>query len=89
MSGAISAAKSHRCGATLRALAVLRLRSAGLLPVLLTLALAAAGLASPAWAQSAAALRSRQLELRDQMSPCLLHSDEEPGSVFVIMPMRL
>lgn len=29
------------------------------------------------------------LELRDQMSPCLLHSDEEPGSVFVIMPMRL
>lgn len=29
------------------------------------------------------------LEMRDQISPCLLHSDEEPGSVFVIMPMRL
>lgn len=29
------------------------------------------------------------LELRDQISPCLLHSDEEPGSTFVIMPMRL
>lgn len=80
MSGSISAAKSHRCGATLRALAVLRLQSDGLLPVLLTLALAAAGLASPAWAQSAAALRSRQLELRDQMAtsafgqPLLLES---------------
>lgn len=29
------------------------------------------------------------LELSDQFSPCLLHSDEEPGSVFVVMPMRL
>ncbi len=29
------------------------------------------------------------LELSDQFSPCLLHSDEEPGAVFVIMPMRL
>lgn len=29
------------------------------------------------------------LELRDQLSPCLVHSDEEPGSQFVIMPMRL
>lgn len=29
------------------------------------------------------------LEMRDQMSPCLLHSDEEPGTTFVIMPMRL
>ena len=30
-----------------------------------------------------------QLELSDQFSPCLVHSDEEPGSVFVVMPMRL
>jgi len=29
------------------------------------------------------------IEVSDQFSPCLLHSDEEPGSVFVIMPMRL
>lgn len=29
------------------------------------------------------------LELRDQISPCLIQSDEEPGSAFVIMPMRL
>ncbi len=29
------------------------------------------------------------LELSDQFSPCLVHSDEEPGSVFVVMPMRL
>ncbi len=29
------------------------------------------------------------LEMRDQISPCLLHSDEEPGTTFVIMPMRL
>lgn len=29
------------------------------------------------------------LEMSDQFSPCLLHSDEEPGSVFVVMPMRL
>ena len=29
------------------------------------------------------------LEMRDQISPCLLHSDEEPGATFVIMPMRL
>lgn len=29
------------------------------------------------------------LELSDQFSPCLLHSDEEPGSIFVVMPMRL
>ncbi|MFZ4577634.1 MAG: DNA polymerase III subunit beta [Myxococcota bacterium] len=29
------------------------------------------------------------LEMSDQFSPCLVHSDEEPGSVFVIMPMRL
>lgn len=29
------------------------------------------------------------LELSDQFSPCLVHSDEEPGAVFVIMPMRL
>lgn len=28
------------------------------------------------------------LELRDQFSPCLIHSDEEPASQFVIMPMR-
>ena len=32
---------------------------------------------------------SVQLELSDQFSPCLVHSDEEPGSVFVVMPMRL
>ncbi len=29
------------------------------------------------------------LELSDQFSPCLVQSDEEPGSVFVVMPMRL
>ena len=29
------------------------------------------------------------LELSDQFSPCLLHADEEPGCVFVIMPMRM
>lgn len=29
------------------------------------------------------------LELSDQFSPCLVHSEEDPGSVFVIMPMRL
>jgi DNA polymerase-3 subunit beta len=29
------------------------------------------------------------LEMSDQFSPCLVQSDEEPGSMFVIMPMRL
>jgi DNA polymerase-3 subunit beta len=29
------------------------------------------------------------LDISDQFSPCLLQSDEEPGAVFVVMPMRL
>lgn len=29
------------------------------------------------------------LELSDQFSPCLVHSEDEPGSTFVVMPMRL
>jgi DNA polymerase-3 subunit beta len=29
------------------------------------------------------------LEMSDQFSPCLVRSDEEPGSLFVVMPMRL
>ncbi|HAN32106.1 MAG TPA: DNA polymerase III subunit beta, partial [Myxococcales bacterium] len=29
------------------------------------------------------------LELRDQFSPCLLQSEDESGSTFVVMPMRL
>ena len=29
------------------------------------------------------------LQVSDQFSPCLLRSDEEPGSLFVVMPMRL
>ena len=29
------------------------------------------------------------LQVSDQFSPCLMRSDEEPGSLFVVMPMRL
>lgn len=29
------------------------------------------------------------MDLSDQFSPCLLRSEQEPGSVFVVMPMRL
>ncbi len=29
------------------------------------------------------------LEVSDQFSPCLLHSEESPGATFVVMPMRL
>jgi hypothetical protein len=64
--GVIRVAKSHRSGAILRALVPLRLKLAGLLPVLL--ALAVAGMSQPLRAQDAAALRARQLELRDQMA---------------------
>lgn len=32
---------------------------------------------------------SVQLTMSDQFSPCLIQSDEEPGAVFVVMPMRL
>ncbi len=34
-------------------------------------------------------LESVSLELSDQFSPCLIQADEEPGSTFVVMPMRL
>jgi DNA polymerase III subunit beta len=30
-----------------------------------------------------------QVEISDQFSPCLLHSEESPGATFVVMPMRL
>ncbi len=29
------------------------------------------------------------IEMSDQFSPCLVHADEDPGAVFVVMPMRL
>lgn len=29
------------------------------------------------------------LEMSDQFSPCLIHAEDEPGSTFVVMPMRL
>lgn len=34
-------------------------------------------------------VESVTLELSDQFSPCLIHAEDEPGSTFVVMPMRL
>ncbi|MEN9904415.1 MAG: hypothetical protein RLZZ555_980 [Pseudomonadota bacterium] len=68
MSGTLCVQNARSSCPFLRTSAALCLTLGGWLPFLLALALALAGLGRPAWGQTPAALRARQLELREKMA---------------------